>query len=121
MRVSCLWLMLASIALPCIAIGALAQDAAAPRARKAHDLESDVPVLPPTFVQLVLVGAHLLGRPRRVPHLVPALAGALALAVAGSAVSVGRHVWSFAAKPSWGPRVPLRPVSQIYRSPGIPT
>lgn len=79
-----------------------------------------VPVLPPTFVQLVLVGAQLLGKPRRVPHLVPALAGVLALAVAGSAVSVGRHVWSFSAHPSWGPRVPLRPVSETYRSPAIP-
>jgi hypothetical protein len=77
-----------------------------------------VVVLPPSLVQLCLVvqpsGPGGVGRPGRVLAL--AASGGLLLSAAG--VGVGLH--RLAGPATFGPRVPQRPVSALYRGPEVP-
>src|SRR5262245_4658497 len=77
--------------------------------------------LPSAAVQLVLLAAAALrgvGATGRSAVAVGALAGVLAL----GALDADTARWLAAASgpPAWGPRVPLRPVSPVYRLPSVP-
>ncbi len=77
-----------------------------------------VVALPPAVVQLLLLAAGTAAlRPTR--PLV-ALAGLLLAALLGAGAYTGRWLYSIAGEPSFGPRVPLRPISQAYRTPAVP-
>jgi hypothetical protein len=73
-----------------------------------------VVALPPALVQLLLLASRVGRVPAR------ALAGAaLALLLCASGV-VGVWLQRIAGEPSFGPRVPLRPISRAYRTPAVP-
>jgi hypothetical protein len=75
--------------------------------------------LPSTIVQLVLVAAAPRGA--RAPRLWHALvaAGLVAALISGGAIG-GGLVYGESGPPTFGPQVPLRPVSAIYRTPAVP-
>src|SRR5262245_46945335 len=76
--------------------------------------------LPSAAVQLVLLGgvaARATPLPARASAALAA-AGVLALAVAD--LRVARWLHAESGPPSFGPRVPLRPVSAVYRIPTLP-
>jgi hypothetical protein len=79
------------------------------------------PALPPAAVQVVLLlalgGAGALAR-RRV--VAAAASGVMVAGLALGGVWLGLWVHREAGKPAWGPRVPLRPVSAVYRVPSVP-
>jgi hypothetical protein len=76
-----------------------------------------VVALPPALVQ----GLLLLGALRSAPAWLPrAVAAGLTAALLGSSAWVGVWVYSIAGEPSFGPRVPLRPVSRSTTSPAFP-
>jgi hypothetical protein len=75
--------------------------------------------LPWTAVQLVLlVGAPGAGRPVR-PGYAPA-AASLVIALVLAGVVAGAQIYARSGPPTFGPLVPLRPVSDIYRLPAVP-
>ncbi len=78
------------------------------------------PALPPAIVQAVLLLA--LARPGGTGSRIPAVAASAVcvVALAASGVQVARWVHAEAGKPTWGPRVPLQPVSAVYRVPSVP-
>lgn len=73
--------------------------------------------LAPATLQLVMLLAPAL---RLVPWLPHVAAAAIAAAAGWYGVAVGQWVHAEAGPPTWGPRVPLRPVSAIYRVVTIP-
>ncbi len=74
--------------------------------------------LPPALAQLCLLPLRRDGAPsgRRVDLL---CAGSAALLI-GAAAYTGSWLYSLAGEPRFGPRVPLRPVSEAYRQPTLP-
>jgi hypothetical protein len=75
--------------------------------------------LPWTGVQLVLVLASpVVGQAARRGLALPAasVVGALTLA----AVVAGAQIYALSGPPTFGPRVPLRPVSELYQTPAVP-
>jgi len=76
-------------------------------------------VLPTTAVQLVLVAAVPVDphAPRRSRVL---LAASLTAAVLSGALVAGAGLWAMSGSPTFGPRVPLRPVTGGYRAPAVP-
>jgi hypothetical protein len=69
--------------------------------------------LPPSVLQLLILVAPRLGRGR---VLAPALAASIGLAAGWSAFQIGTFVHGEAGPvTAWGNKVPLRPVSAIYR------
>jgi hypothetical protein len=76
--------------------------------------------LPAACVQLVLLAALFRRAAVRGPRVAGALAAALVTGVVAAAVGIGRFVHTESADPSWGPRVPLRPVSAVYRIVSVP-
>jgi hypothetical protein len=73
--------------------------------------------LAPAVMQLMILIAPVLAR---VPFLRPASAVAIAAAAGWYSLVVGTWVHEEAGPARWGPRVPLRPVSAIYRVVTIP-
>lgn len=73
--------------------------------------------LPPAALQLVILLAAPLARVR---HLRPVTAAVIAALVAWNTGLAGRFILGQAGPPTWGDRVPLRPVSAIYRVVTIP-
>jgi hypothetical protein len=73
--------------------------------------------LAPSMLQLIILLAPAL---RLVPYLPHAAGLAIAATAGWYGVAVGQWVHAEAGPPSWGPRVPLRPVSAIYRVVTIP-
>lgn len=75
--------------------------------------------LPATAVQLVLVAAAPVGG--RVPRLSQArvAAGLVAALISGGAIA-GAYLHATSGPPTFGPHVPLRPVSDVYRTPAVP-
>jgi hypothetical protein len=77
--------------------------------------------LPPALVQIFLLAGRAWaargGRPRWAPALA---AAACALALSAGGARVAFWLDRASAEPSYGPRVPLRPVSWSYRSRAIP-
>ncbi len=77
-------------------------------------------VLPTTVVQLVLLAAPSRAATRR-RTLGPAVAAGLLILIVGAAATyVGSGIRSLSIESYWGPRVPLRPVSEIQRLWSIP-
>ncbi len=77
------------------------------------------PALPPALVQTFLLAG--LARPGGSRGPIPAFAsGVCVVALAAASVLVARWVHAEASKPTWGPRVPLQPVSAVYRIPSVP-
>ncbi|MCH7709111.1 MAG: glycosyltransferase family 39 protein, partial [Myxococcales bacterium] len=76
--------------------------------------------LPPALIQLILLSGRLPGFGTGRNLVATGLAGALSIALASSAVGIDRWVHSEAGDPTWGPRVPLRPVSAVYRTITLP-
>ncbi len=77
-----------------------------------------VVALPPALVQLLLLAAGTDAlRPTR-PLL--ALAGLLLAALLGTGTYTGWWLYSIAGEPSFGPRVPLLPISRAYRTAAVP-
>jgi hypothetical protein len=76
-----------------------------------------VVALPPSVVQLLLLAAPANGRRGR---LVRAVAGVLTAALLGAGLRTGLWLHAIAGEPAFGPRLPLRPVSQAYRTPAVP-
>jgi hypothetical protein len=75
--------------------------------------------LPSTAVQLVLLmGAPGAGRASRQSHALAAASLVGALLLAG--VVSGLEIYARSGPPTFGPRVPLRPVSDLYRAPAVP-
>jgi hypothetical protein len=78
-------------------------------------------VLPPTGVQLLMLTGVWLragARPRRRGLALAAALGCLALG--GTVFATARWIHSESGRPSWGPRIALRPVSLVYRLPSVP-
>lgn len=75
-----------------------------------------VPALPPAVAHLLM----LLGVARLAPRLRAVVATSLALFAVGGGIYLGRLLQTFSGPASWGPRVPLRPVSAPYRTPSVP-
>jgi hypothetical protein len=73
--------------------------------------------LPPAAIQLMILAAPTL---RRVPYLRPGAAALVVGLVAWNGQLAGHFVLGEAGAPTWGERVPLRPVSAIYRVVTIP-
>jgi hypothetical protein len=73
--------------------------------------------LAPSVLQLLILLTPAL---RLVPYLPHAAAVAIAAAAGWYGLAVGQWVHDEAGPPNWGPRVPLRPVSAIYRVVTIP-
>lgn len=73
-------------------------------------------VLPASVAQLVLVAAVLVPSAR----LRRALSAVLVTGLAAGALYWGAVLHLSAAEASWGPRIPLRPVSGAYRSAAVP-
>jgi hypothetical protein len=73
--------------------------------------------LAPALLQLLILLAPAL---RRLPYLSAAASISLAATAGWYALAIGQWVHAEAGPPSWGPRVPLRPVSAIYRVVTIP-
>jgi hypothetical protein len=73
--------------------------------------------LAPSVIQLLILLAPAL---RLVPYLPHAASLAIAAAAGWYGVAVGQWLHAEAGRPNWGPRVPLRPVSAIYRVVTIP-
>jgi len=75
--------------------------------------------LPWTAVQLVLlIGTPGAGRAARRGHALAAASLAVALVLAG--VVAGVQIYARSGPPTFGPLVPLRPVSDLYRMPAVP-
>lgn len=79
-------------------------------------------VLPFTVVQLVLLLGDGSGRVRstRASRAAGWAAGGVAAVCAAAAVLLSFYFPAVAGAPSWGPRIPLRPVSPTNQSPGYP-
>jgi hypothetical protein len=75
--------------------------------------------LPPALVQLLLLARGMLGSARARAVRVTA-ATLLVGAVTAACVAVASFVHGESGAPTWGPRVPLRPVSAVYRIPTVP-
>jgi hypothetical protein len=76
--------------------------------------------LPSACVQLVLL-AGAGARAARIPtRALGALAAAGTLGLATAALGTARWLHAESGEPRWGPRVPLRPVSAVYRIPTVP-
>jgi len=73
--------------------------------------------LAPAVMQLLILVSPLLGR---APYLRPAAAVSIVAAAGWYSLAVGTWVHEESGAPRWGPRVPLRPVSAIYRVVTIP-
>jgi len=78
-----------------------------------------VVALPPAAVQLLLLPAGASRRPGPA-RVAAALAAVLAAGVLVGGVRTLTWLGSVAGPPSFGPRVPLRPVSEGYRTPAVP-
>jgi len=76
--------------------------------------------VPPAFVQLLLLGGLFRGLAVRWRAAAAGVAALLVTALAASAVATGLWLREESTRPSWGPRVPLRPVSAIYRTISVP-
>jgi len=77
--------------------------------------------LPSAAVQLALLAAAGLRGVGRAGRIAVALgSGAAVLALGGVDVGIARWLVASAGPPTWGPQVPLRPVSPIYRLPSVP-
>ncbi len=76
--------------------------------------------LPPALIQLILLSARLPGFGNGRKLVATGLACALTVTLAASAYRIDRWVHFHAGKPTWGPRVPLRPVSAVYRVAHVP-
>jgi hypothetical protein len=77
-------------------------------------------VLPPAALHIVLiagVGRRERPGPQRAAWVV---SGALVLMLALGSLAVSRPIHAVASPSTWGPRVPQRPVSPIYRTAAIP-
>jgi hypothetical protein len=77
--------------------------------------------LPSAGVQLLLLLGTALranARPRRRGLALGATACILVLG--GASLWITRWLHSESGRPSWGPRIPLRPVSPVYRIPSVP-
>lgn len=73
--------------------------------------------LPPAAIQLMILAGGALGR---IPYLRSAAAAVILGLVAWNGQLAGRFILGQAGPPTWGERVPLRPVSPIYRVATIP-
>jgi len=73
--------------------------------------------LAPALLQLIILLAPAL---RLVPYLPHAASVAIVATAGWYGVAVGQWVYAEAGPPNWGPRVPLRPVTPIYRVITIP-
>lgn len=76
------------------------------------------PALPPAGAHLML----LLGlvRPRAAPRARALATASALLALSAGAIFLTYWLHAVSGPPTWGPRVPLRPVSAVYRVPSIP-
>lgn len=74
-------------------------------------------VLPAAGLQLALLAASPLAR---VPRLRVVVALGLVTLFAGYGVRIGEWLIDSSAPPSWGPRVPLRPVNLLHRVATVP-
>jgi 4-amino-4-deoxy-L-arabinose transferase-like glycosyltransferase len=75
--------------------------------------------LPATAVQLVLLAAVPVGG--RAPRASRALvAASLVAALLSAGATAGAYIHATSGPPTFGPRVPLRPVTDIYRTPAVP-
>jgi hypothetical protein len=72
--------------------------------------------VPPAFVQLLLLGGLFRGAAMRWRAAAAGAAGLLLAALAASGVATALWLREESAPPSWGPRVPLRPVSAWSRA-----
>jgi hypothetical protein len=72
--------------------------------------------LPATAFQLVLVAA--LGNPRESRLWRPLVAGGVA-ALLSAGIIAGAQLYKSSGPPTFGPRVPLRPVNDVYRAPAV--
>jgi len=83
------------------------------------------PALPPAAVHLLLLAALLQRRDTARAHalsgvLRTAASWALVATLAGASLFLGRWAYAVSGPATWGPRVPLRPVSAVYRVASIP-
>ena len=77
--------------------------------------------LPSAGVQLVLLAGAVLHAGGRSGRRGLALAAAAcSLALGGTVFAITRWLQAEAGRESWGPRIPLRPVSLVYRLPSVP-
>jgi hypothetical protein len=76
------------------------------------------PALPPAGAHLMLLLA--LARPAALRRPRAVVAAATLVGLAGGALFLGHWVHAVSGPPTWGPRVPLRPVSAVYRVPSVP-
>jgi hypothetical protein len=76
--------------------------------------------LPPAFVQLLLLGGLFRGAAMRWRNVAVSAAALLLAVLAASGVATALWLHAASGFPSWGPRVPLRPVSAIYRIVDVP-
>jgi hypothetical protein len=79
-----------------------------------------VVALPPACVQLLMLAALPRGWALRFPLRAGLVSGCLVAVLATSSVELGRWVHRESGPAAWGPRVPLRPVSAVYRIPSVP-
>jgi hypothetical protein len=77
-------------------------------------------VLPFAVVQLLILAAHSAEGASRAARALRGLPAAVAAACAGAALFLGPALHAAAGPPSFGPRVPLRPVSPAYRGSNYP-
>ncbi len=77
--------------------------------------------LPSAGVQLLLLaGVGLRARPHAGGRALALGTAACILALGSTTLGITRWLHSVSGRPSWGPRIPLRPVSPIYRIPSVP-
>ncbi len=76
--------------------------------------------IPSAVVQIVLLAATSHAAPKTSRRTSSIVTAGLVLVVIGATLWVGRALFGLAIPSYWGPRVPQRPVSQIYRTASIP-
>jgi hypothetical protein len=76
--------------------------------------------VPPAFVQLLLLGGLFRGAATRWRAAAAGVAALLLAALGASGVATALWLRGESAPPSWGPRVPLRPVSAVYQIVSVP-
>ncbi|MBW1687280.1 MAG: hypothetical protein JRS35_19715 [Deltaproteobacteria bacterium] len=76
--------------------------------------------VPPAFVQLLLLGGLFRGAARRWRAAAAGASALLVALLAASGVATALWLHEESAGTSWGPRVPLRPVSAVYRTISVP-
>jgi len=78
-------------------------------------------VLPTAAVQVLLLLSGPAARAARSrPRALPSVAATGVFCLAGVAAPVGFWLHGESTRPTFGPRVPLRPVSDVYQGPGLP-